>query len=305
MRGQKQLLRNIRRRKSSQTSQSSSSSSSSSQQLANLDPACVEVGRFGLDGEVERLKRDKQVLMMELVKLRQQQQSTKSHLQAMEGRLRKTELKQQQMMNFLARAMRNPSFVQQLVQQKEKRKELEEAIRRKRRRPIEQGVRGASGGVVDVELMDYDHHDVSQFIGSSSGVFVKMEPQDYSTINDMCSQFGEEVEEFDDVLTDDLQGVSEIIPKNMIIIEEEEEVEEEMKTDNMVREQGITSASYRDIDHQMINKDLDEGFWKNLLNESMEDGIGIVGVDEEDHEEDVDILAEQLGNYLASSPPSN
>ena len=274
MRGQKQLLRNIRRRKSSQTSQSSSSSSSSSQQLANLDPACVEVGRFGLDGEVERLKRDKQVLMMELVKLRQQQQSTKSHLQAMEGRLRKTELKQQQMMNFLARAMRNPSFVQQLVQQKEKRKELEEAIRRKRRRPIEQGVRGASGGVVDVELMDYDHHDVSQFIGSSSGVFVKMEPQDYSTINDMCSQFGEEVEEFDDVLTDDLQGVSEIIPKNMIIIEEEEEVEEEMKTDNMVREQGITSASYRDIDHQMINKDLDEGFWKNLLNESMEDGIG-------------------------------
>lgn len=103
---------------------------------------CVEVGHFGLDEEVDRLKRDKHVLMMELVKLRQQQLNTRSHLEEMEERLRGTEIKQQQMMAFLARALKNPTFIQQLLQQKEKRKELEEAISKKRRRPIEQGPRG-------------------------------------------------------------------------------------------------------------------------------------------------------------------
>lgn len=100
---------------------------------------CVEVGYFGPDGEVDRLKRDKQVLMLELVKLRQQQQNTRAYLQAMEQRLQKTEVKQKQMMAFLARAMQNPAFLQQLLQQKEKRKELEEAVTKKRRRPIDQG----------------------------------------------------------------------------------------------------------------------------------------------------------------------
>lgn len=107
---------------------------------------CVEVGRFGVEGEIDRLKRDKQVLMMELVKLRQQQQNTRACLQVMEQRLQGTEIKQQQMMSFLARAMQNPIFIQQLVQQKEKRKELEEAVTKKRRRPIDQGPSCDGGG---------------------------------------------------------------------------------------------------------------------------------------------------------------
>ncbi|XP_026422512.1 heat stress transcription factor A-2b-like [Papaver somniferum] len=129
LRGHKHLLKNIRRRKAT---------SVSPLQQQNLG-ACVEVGRFGLDGEINRLRRDKQVLMGELVKLRQQQQNTREYLQAMEQRLQGTEAKQQQMMNFLARAMQNPAFIQQLVDQKDKRKELEEAITKKRRRQIDQG----------------------------------------------------------------------------------------------------------------------------------------------------------------------
>ncbi|KAE8675090.1 Heat stress transcription factor A-6b [Hibiscus syriacus] len=135
LRGQKDLLKSIRRRKTP-------SQPPPSQEA--LGP-CVEVGRFGLEGEVNRLKRDKQVLMMELVKLRQQQLKTRAYLQATEERLQTTEKKQQQMMSFLARAMQNPAFLQQLMQQNEKRKELEEAISRKRRRPIDQ-----RPGVVDV-----------------------------------------------------------------------------------------------------------------------------------------------------------
>lgn len=102
--------------------------------------SCVELGSFGsFDEEIDRLRCDKQVLMIELVKLKQHQKTTNSHLQAMEQKLAGTEMKQQQMMNFLAKALQNPNFVGQIMQQKDKRKELEEAIKTKRRRPIDQG----------------------------------------------------------------------------------------------------------------------------------------------------------------------
>uniref|UniRef100_A0A2N9G7T6 HSF-type DNA-binding domain-containing protein n=1 Tax=Fagus sylvatica TaxID=28930 RepID=A0A2N9G7T6_FAGSY len=136
LRGQRHLLRNIKRRKAL-------SQPFPPQQA--LGPF-VELGRFGLDGEIDHLRRDKQVLMMELVKLRQQQQTTKAYLQLMEQRLQGTEKKQQHMMSFLARAMQNPIFLQQLVQQKEKRKELKEAMTKKRRRPIDQGPSGVGVG---------------------------------------------------------------------------------------------------------------------------------------------------------------
>ncbi|KAK4258007.1 hypothetical protein QN277_007521 [Acacia crassicarpa] len=133
LRGQKHLLKNIRRKKTRQQQQHHHKH----HDHQALD-SCVEVGQFGLDGEVNRLRRDKQVLMLELVKLRQQQQNTKTYLQQMKGRLKRTEQKQQQMMNFLARSTQNPNFVQQLVQQKEWKKELEEEISKKRR-TIDQG----------------------------------------------------------------------------------------------------------------------------------------------------------------------
>ncbi|GFZ14185.1 heat shock transcription factor A6B [Actinidia rufa] len=127
LRGQKHLLRNIRRRKTTHLH-----SPTSRQQ--SLEP-CVEVGRFGLDAEIYRLRCDKEVLMVELVKLRQEQQSTRDYLKAMEERLRGTETKQRQMMGFLARAMQSPSFLQQLTLQKDQRKEF----CRKKRCAIEQG----------------------------------------------------------------------------------------------------------------------------------------------------------------------
>jgi heat shock transcription factor len=203
--------------------------------------ACVEVGRFGLDGEVDWLRRDKQVLMAELVKLRQEQQNTRTYLQSMEDRLRKTERKQHQMVNFLARAMQNPNFLQQLVQQKNGRKELEEAISKKRRRPIDQGGRGGL-------------------------TFVKVEPQD------TCGMPEFDVSELDRSLGINMQGINGS-QKNPL----EEHIEK------------------GDQEH-------DEGFWENLLNENIEEEIDLLGLDQEDDEEEnVDVLVEQLG-YLASSP---
>nr|XP_043622655.1 heat stress transcription factor A-2b-like [Erigeron canadensis]XP_043622656.1 heat stress transcription factor A-2b-like [Erigeron canadensis]XP_043622657.1 heat stress transcription factor A-2b-like [Erigeron canadensis]XP_043622658.1 heat stress transcription factor A-2b-like [Erigeron canadensis] len=128
VRGQRHNLKNIRRRKTS-------AQPPVPQQA--ITP-CLEVGKFGIDGEVKRLRRDKQILMTELVKLRQQQQNTRARLQAMELRLQGTEQKQQKMMSFLAKAMQNPDFVQKLVRHG-KSKDLEETTINKKRRFIDYG----------------------------------------------------------------------------------------------------------------------------------------------------------------------
>lgn len=86
--------------------------------------SCVEVGQYGFEGEVERLKRDHSVLVAEVVRLRQQQHSSKSQVAAMERRLLVTEKRQQQMMTFLAKALNNPNFVQQFALMSKEKKSL-------------------------------------------------------------------------------------------------------------------------------------------------------------------------------------
>ncbi|KAJ4839132.1 hypothetical protein Tsubulata_042718 [Turnera subulata] len=131
LRGQKHLLKTILRRKPAhghghqQPQQSHAQSTSVG--------ACVEVGKFGLEEEVERLKRDKNVLMQELVRLRQQQQATDSQLQTMVQRLQGMEQRQQQMMSFLAKAMQSPGFLAQFVQQQnESSRRISEANKKRR-----------------------------------------------------------------------------------------------------------------------------------------------------------------------------
>ncbi|GLT75938.1 hypothetical protein SLA2020_476270 [Shorea laevis] len=111
--GQKHLLKTIKRRR--HVSQNT---------LLQGEGAWVELGQYGREGELERLKRDRTLLMAEIVKLRQQQQHSREHVVAMEDRLLSTERRQQQMMTFLAKAMGNPSFIQQFVQRIAQRREL-------------------------------------------------------------------------------------------------------------------------------------------------------------------------------------
>ncbi|CAM8988390.1 unnamed protein product [Rhodiola kirilowii] len=155
LRGHRHLLSNIRRRRTSGTSSQSTPFTLSQKSI----DSCVEVGLFGsLDKEIDRLKRDKQVLMLELVKIRQQQQSNKSYLESMEQRLKGTEVKQQQLMGFLAKAIRNPSFMQQLIQQREVRKKnllLELAANKRRHIDHQQGQM-----VVKSESLE-DHHYIN------------------------------------------------------------------------------------------------------------------------------------------------
>ncbi|KAA8525854.1 hypothetical protein F0562_007709 [Nyssa sinensis] len=151
LRGQRHLLRSISRRKPAhghnlpQPQQPHGQSSSVG--------ACVEVGKFGLEEEVERLKRDKNVLMQELVRLRQQQQSTDNQLQTMVQRLQGMEQRQQQMMSFLAKAVHSPGFLAQFVQQQnESNRRITEGNKKRRLKqegvPDEHSVGPADGQIV-------------------------------------------------------------------------------------------------------------------------------------------------------------
>lgn len=136
LRGQKHLLKTINRRKPSL--QGNSQPQQPQSQNAPV-PSCVEVGKFGLEEEIERLKRDKNVLMQELVRLRQQQQTTDHQLQTLGKRLQGMESRQQQMMSFLAKAMQSPGFLAQFVQQNEKSRRRIVAANKKRRLPRQDG----------------------------------------------------------------------------------------------------------------------------------------------------------------------
>ncbi|MCO5549859.1 hypothetical protein L7F22_003333 [Adiantum nelumboides] len=93
------------------------SSSAAMASPSGSESAVLEVGNFGIDGELNRLKRDKDVLMMEVLRLRQQLQITEREMQTMWQRLQVTENCQQNMVAFIAKAMHNPAFISQVMQQ--------------------------------------------------------------------------------------------------------------------------------------------------------------------------------------------
>ncbi|CAH2052998.1 unnamed protein product [Thlaspi arvense] len=270
LRGKKHLLKTIRRRKTSNNSQMQQPQSSSQQQ--SLDNCGIEVGKNGLDGEMDCLRRDKQVLMMELAKVRKQQQSTKMYLTLIEEKLKKTESKQQQMMSFLARAMQNPDFIQQLLEQKEKRKEIEDAISKKRQRPIDQGTRN----VVTVEDNDDDgrgggsgYRRYGNDAGSSS-VFADMKQETYGDMSEF------EMSELDR-LAMHIQGLGDQSNR--------EDVLDVEKGNGQEQQQGGYEME--------SNEFYGEAFWEDLLSEGQ-------NFDFEGYEENVDVLTEQLG-YLGST----
>ncbi|KAL2545009.1 Heat stress transcription factor A-2 [Forsythia ovata] len=114
--GQKHLLKTIKRRRN--VMQSSTQQGGSS---------CVELEHFGAEEEVEILKRDRNVLMTEIGKLKQQQHKSREQIMEMEEKICSTERKQQQMMSFIAKAFGNPLFVQHYMDkymQKQERLEI-------------------------------------------------------------------------------------------------------------------------------------------------------------------------------------
>lgn len=107
--GQRDLLKSIKRR----------TSSSSPPLLQHSQPDGLHLGV-----ELPQLREERNVLMMEVSRLRQEEQKARGYIQAMEQRVNGAEKKQRHMMSFLRQAVHNPSLLQQLL---DKRKELDEA----------------------------------------------------------------------------------------------------------------------------------------------------------------------------------
>ncbi|KAF3540725.1 hypothetical protein F2Q69_00018913 [Brassica cretica] len=144
LRGQKQLLKGIVRRKPQNQQQTQVKNSSVG--------ACVEVGKFGIEEEVERLKHDKNVLMQELVRLSQQQQATEHQLQNVGQKVQVMEQRQQQTMSFLAKAVQSPGFLNQLVQQNSDCNKHIQGSNKKRRLP---GDEEESCGELNRQIVKY------------------------------------------------------------------------------------------------------------------------------------------------------
>ncbi|CAN6864592.1 unnamed protein product [Brassica oleracea] len=150
LRDQKQLLKGITRRKSSHVQQQNQQQIQV--QNSSLAP-CVEVGKCGIaEEEVERLKRDKNVLMQELVRLRHQQQATEHQLKDAVQKVQAMEQRQQQMMSFLAKVVQSPGFLNQLVAQQSSNdgdRQIQGSSNKKRRLP------GEEANDVDRQIVKY------------------------------------------------------------------------------------------------------------------------------------------------------
>ncbi|KAI8467345.1 MAG: hypothetical protein J3K34DRAFT_37862 [Monoraphidium minutum] len=110
LRGRRDLLRDIHRRKPTGGAGGGGGAGAPAGQGA------IELGHYGgLGDEIDSLKRDKNVLMLELVRLRQAQQASDARMRDLQQRLESTESRQNTIINFLGRVAHNPAVLQELV----------------------------------------------------------------------------------------------------------------------------------------------------------------------------------------------
>ncbi|PSS15503.1 Heat shock factor protein [Actinidia chinensis var. chinensis] len=114
-RGKEHLLKNIKRRKHN--------SQNLLQQRAIMRPS-PDTAQSGTETDLEKLRSDGNKMKMEILKLKQQQESTDNHLATVMDRIKNTESKQQQMFVFLAKVFGSPVFLSQFLQLLRQKKEL-------------------------------------------------------------------------------------------------------------------------------------------------------------------------------------
>ncbi|KAI9086285.1 hypothetical protein K1719_031739 [Acacia pycnantha] len=76
-------------------------------------------GKSGVEVEIERLRKQRSILVQDLVDLQQQQRRTVHQAGQVSQRLESAEQRQRQMVSFLAKLFQNPAFLARLRQQKE------------------------------------------------------------------------------------------------------------------------------------------------------------------------------------------
>lgn len=148
--GQRHLLKTIKRRRNV----------IQGMQQQGGSGVCVEVGNYGMEEELERLKRDRNLLMSEIIKLKQSHQNSGQQIMAMEERIKVTERKQKMLMTFLANAFSSSSFVQQYIDthgQRKDKKRIE--VGQKRRLTLSPSAENLQS---DVSVVATDTNGVTQ-----------------------------------------------------------------------------------------------------------------------------------------------
>lgn len=224
--GQRNLLKTIKRRRNVAQSPSMQRESGG---------ACIELGEFGLEGEIERLRRDRSVLVAEIVKLRQQQNNSRDQLSAMEARLLVTEKKHQQMMAFLAKALNNQSFIQQLANNKEL-KSVE--MKRKRRLTASSSLENLQKDSVTMmtvpieSVVDYSSQEQKEGLTAIESEIEtllsaydnesKSEIKDYASLSSVPSANESNLGDWEDLLNQELVGGN---PEDEVLIGEFSQIE--------------------------------------------------------------------------------
>lgn len=205
---QQHLLKNIKRRRNVDQS---------SNQHHGGD-GCVELGRSELEKEVNGLRKDRQVLLLEIVELQRQQQSSQAQLLEMERRMQGTERRQQLAMAFLSLALKNPTFLQKLVHRVEQHKKLDSAGM-KRRLPANSGTEDlgtvADGITISSEMESLLFSEVDSIGGSSTGpVGDNTAAIDYLTMEELLKESalldGEEEEQSEVAVEDEELAVEQL-----------------------------------------------------------------------------------------------
>ncbi|KAG6723308.1 hypothetical protein I3842_03G202100 [Carya illinoinensis] len=112
--GKKHLLKSIKRR-----------SRLNKHQQQQEGAVGVNPKKPGLKAELESLREDQNVLKVEILNLRQQQNDSQNHLGVVKNRIRGAECRLQQTLFFLTKVTKSPSFAQQLIQKtKQQKREL-------------------------------------------------------------------------------------------------------------------------------------------------------------------------------------
>ncbi|XP_050227845.1 heat stress transcription factor A-3 [Mercurialis annua] len=100
-RGERHLLKNIQRRKSSQAGPS------------------IETGKPEVESEIEMLRKERSMMMQEVIELQQQQHGSVHLVKMVNRKLEAAELRQKQMFSFLAKLFQNQAFLNRLRKNKE------------------------------------------------------------------------------------------------------------------------------------------------------------------------------------------
>ena len=164
LRGNRHLLKNIRRRKSHHT-----------QQLTFFGGSTSE---SDIGSEIEKLKTEKSTLMHEVVELQQQQRGTAQRVEKVKDRLHASEQRQKQMVSFLAQVIQNPVFVDRVKEMNERNTLV--SPRRKRRFLKQMPQQGLTSSSTEGEIVRYrpDFEDLRQFPSSEMPISSAPDYQD-------------------------------------------------------------------------------------------------------------------------------